>query len=261
MVDPCLLAAVVVIGLHRRSSSSTASEADDGDAPQPIANFPEGWETYTYLDIRDHFDCGYRSGDNAKTLPTLEDWQLLQRTYTRFVDTSKQWDDPIPPTLGYSLQSGVPVPPPYYPKVSPGKGRGLFASRDIQKGEVVHDGTLSDVVFPDATSWRRFVFSLPREMACDCTDWHWFSAFSDEKDAPYYMLGGINISSLMNAYAHEGGESEASALGISPNALPRTNTLGKSTSAKFYAMRDIKRGEEILTDYYVYETDWSLVGL
>ncbi|KAL7525207.1 hypothetical protein ACHAXR_000903 [Thalassiosira sp. AJA248-18] len=114
--------------------------------------------------------------DNAKPLPRIEDWQLMRDTFIQVVDTTpkKRWkDDPIPPTLGYSLQPGIPIPPPYHAKFSSGKGRGLFASRDIAKGELVHDGDVTDVIFPDAIAWRRFVFSLPRDFACDMTDWNW----------------------------------------------------------------------------------------
>jgi hypothetical protein len=34
-----------------------------------------------------------------------------------------------------------------------------------------------------------------------------------------------------------------------------------SISNQFYALRDIKMGEELLTDYDVYETVWADVGL
>jgi hypothetical protein len=34
-----------------------------------------------------------------------------------------------------------------------------------------------------------------------------------------------------------------------------------SISSLFYALRDIKKGEELLTDYDVYDTVWEEVGL
>ncbi|KAL9188982.1 hypothetical protein ACHAXT_011472 [Thalassiosira profunda] len=216
----------------------------------PESSFPEGWRSYTYMDIREHFDCGYHSGDTNKALPSLEHWRFLQQTYTEIVDPTKKWNDPVPPTLGYSLEPGIPVPPPYYPKFTPGEGRGLFASRDIQRGEVVHDGTHSDVIFPSADAWRRYVFSLPKSMACDCTDWHWMQRMDDNEGVAYVMVGGINVSSLMNS----GGDEYSD--GRTPNALP-----GSGSSHAFRATRDIAKGEEVLTDYYVYETDFSKIGL
>ena len=68
--------------------------------------------------------------------------------------------------------------------------------------EVVHDGTHSDVIFPSAEAWRRYVFSLPdREMACDCTDWHWMQRMDDNEGVAYVMVGGINVSSLMSEFS------------------------------------------------------------
>ena len=138
-------------------------------------SFPYEWEIYTYEDIRDYFNCRQRSKDHDKPLPTLDDWNLLRETYTLIVDNKKTWNDPVPPTEGYSFQPDKPVPPPYYAKLSEGKSRGLFASRDIKKGELVHNGEISDIFFPgnDAIKWKEFVFSLPHDFTCDCTDWHW----------------------------------------------------------------------------------------
>ncbi|KAL9186319.1 hypothetical protein ACHAXT_005557 [Thalassiosira profunda] len=238
MVDWSFLGGVFLVGLRSPSTEQTS-------------NFPDGWEEYDYNDIRDHFGCKHRSRDDSKSLPSLEDWNFMRKKFTEVVDNDKEWDDPVPPTLGYSLERHIPVPPPYYAKVSEhavGGGRGLFASRDIDEGELVHDGTRSDVIFPDAIAWRRFVFSLPREFACDSTDWHWMQRL--EEDGPYFLLAGINISSLMNSGGKEFGP------GRSPNALPDSPTSGK-----FYATRDIAKNEEILTDYDAYYTNWSEVGL
>lgn len=260
LVDLSFLGGVFLMGL--RSSSPSAEVPVDGNESrvtekqgqkeqqeQELVDFPKGWQDYTYDDIRQHFDCRRRSKDNEKPLPSMEDWDLMRETFARVVDEQTPWaEDPVPPTLGYSLVQGIPAPPPYYPKASPGKGRGLFAARDIQKGELVHDGTHSDVVFKDARAWRRFVFSLPPHLSCDCTDWHWMQRL--EEGGPYFMLAGLNVSSLMNSGGKEFGP------GRSPNALPES-----STSGKFYATRDIEKGSEILTDYDSFYTNWEEVGL
>ena len=192
MVDWSFLGGVFLVGLRSPSEQTNS--------------FPDGWEEYDYNDIRDHFGCKHRSRDDAKSLPSLEDWNFMRDKFTEVVDRNKKWDDPVPPTLGYSLDRHIPVLPPYYAKVSEhavGGGRGLFASRDIDEGELVHDGTRSDVIFPDAIAWRRFVFSLKRDFACDSTDWHWMQRL--EEGGPYFLLAGINISSLMNSGGKEFG--------------------------------------------------------
>ena len=93
------------------------------------------------------------------------------------------------------------------------------------------------------------MFSLPRDFACDSTDWHWMQTI--EEGGPNYMFAGINISSLMNS-----GGDEFIGMDRKPNALPNSSTDGA-----FYATRDIQKGEEILTDYDMYYTNWKLVGL
>ena len=258
-VDWTFLGGVFMIGLQDNNNvdgrykqyeekKDNHNRNDRNNDDRDVRPFPKDWQTYTYSDIRHHFNCRMRSKDMDKPLPTLEDWNLMRETYTRVVDGNEEWDDPIPPTLGYSLRPGEPIPPPYYAKFSKGKGRGLFASRDIEEGELVHDGTVSDVIFPSGMAWREYVFSLQRNFACDTTDWHWMQKL--EEGGEYYMLGGINISSFMNSGGKEFGP------GRMPNALPKS-----STSGKFYATRDIEEGEEILTDYDTYYTNWSEVGL
>lgn len=259
MVDWTFLGGVFMIGLHdKHSNKITASvrrkEVTVGKTTYTIQPKPKDWEQYTYDDIREHFNCRMRSKDNNKPLPSIDDWTLIRQTYTEVVDSTKNWDeDVVPPTLGYSLRPDVSVPPPYYAMFSPGKGRGLFASRFIKKGELVHDGTVSDVVFASGMAWRTFVFSLPRNFACDCTDWHWMQKL--EEDGPYFMVAGINISSFMNSGGKEYGIDDEDG-SRTPNALPETPYDGK-----FYALRDIEAGQEILTDYDMYYTKWSLVGL
>lgn len=218
----------------------------------PKHKFPKGWKHFSYDHIRHHFNCRERSKDMNKPLPSLEDWNFLRRTYTQIVDnTIKPWnDDLIPPTMGYSLIPGIPVPPPYYARHSPGKGRGLFASRFIPKGELVHDGTVSDVIFPNDLKFREFIFALPRDYACDAAEWVWMQQL--EEDGDYHLLMGINISALMNSGGAEWGDRESEMVNVVPPS---------SYSGKFYATRDIEEGEEILTDYDVYYTKWSLVGL
>lgn len=214
--------------------------------------FPDDWETYSFTRIYyEHLDdCETRSEDPTKPLPSLEAWQFLRKRYVEVVDekAAATFDDLVPPTLGYTLDrdTGDPIPPPFYAKFSEGKGRGLFASRDIYQGELVHDGTHSDVVFPDAMAFRRYLFSLPRDMACDVGDWHWMQRL--EENGKLRLVLALNISSLMNSGDYGGTKNN--------NVNPKS-----ATSQAFYAIRDIKRGDEILTEYDIYEINWKKVGL
>ena len=94
--------------------------------------------------------------------------------YNKEVDSSYKFDEIVPPTHGYFSFEEIGgsfktagAPPFYAESTNMGRRRGLFASRDMR--EVVHDGTDSDVVFPDAMAYRHFVFALPQRTACDIT--------------------------------------------------------------------------------------------
>jgi len=56
-----------------------------------------------------------------------------------------------------------------------GKGRGLFATRDIKKGEMIFNGELqldNLIKFTDGQSYRKFVYAIEDDgMACDVMLW------------------------------------------------------------------------------------------
>jgi hypothetical protein len=209
---------------------------------------PSDWDRMTYSELREYYACGDHASDQDKELPTLEDWMFLKKQYREIVEEGPPiLDSPILPTEGYSYSfgsnsdNGDVRPPPYYADMSVGKGRGLFASRYIKKGDLVHDGPKSNVMFPDANAFRRLVVSLPRKTACDITEWAWTQKLSEDGNMRIFV--DLNIAALMNTSRR-------------PNIAPRD-----SASTRMYATRDIKEGEEITYDYAIYDTNWSAVGL
>lgn len=204
---------------------------------------PNDWQTWTFRRFVQEFQCQAYFDRETKPLYTMEYWQTMREKYIEQVDSTYEFDDPVHPTKGYSLRIKGNTPP-YYADESPGRGRGLFASRNIHKGELVHDGTQSDITFPDAMSWRRFMFALPKEIACDVTEWSWTQQL--EEHGPMKIMTSFTISILMN----EGDTDEE------VNVLPEN-----SVSPLYYATREIQKGEEILTRYETYSTDFDAVGL
>lgn len=204
---------------------------------------PNGWEHFSRAEIHQHFSCNVHAQDQSKPLHTLETWTLFREKYAINVDADFKFDDPIPPTEGYSIDIAHLLPPPFVANFSPGKGRGVFATRNIEKGELVHDGNRSAMQFTDTLAWRRFVFSLPRKMACDIAEWSWTQKLSAREKTR--VLVDLNISAFFNS-----GWSKRSNVG------PK-----ESTSLKFYATEDIAKGAELLYNYGVYSTDWHGIGL
>ncbi|KAL7450748.1 hypothetical protein ACHAWC_002611 [Mediolabrus comicus] len=89
--------------------------------------------------------------------------------------------------------------------------------------------------------WRSMIFALPQKMACDLSEWTWTQR--KKIGGPYKIFTAFNISILMNG-------------SNKPNTMPKC-----SRCSKMYAIRDIKKDEEILYDYDVYPTLWDEVGL
>eukprot|EP00578_Thalassiosira_sp_NH16_P008172 CAMPEP_0181109768 /NCGR_PEP_ID=MMETSP1071-20121207/18352_1 /TAXON_ID=35127 /ORGANISM="Thalassiosira sp., Strain NH16" /LENGTH=297 /DNA_ID=CAMNT_0023193485 /DNA_START=63 /DNA_END=956 /DNA_ORIENTATION=+ len=230
-------------GIRRRMEEKDDSAAhrskphEKEERPWPK---PDDWDLLSFDEIWHHFDCSNYSRDKVKPLPSIEDWIFLQKMYREYVDENLPFDDPVPPTMGYTLDEERP--PPYYAHIGD-RGRGLFASRDLKKGELVHDGGPGDIIFPSPLSWRSLVFNLPRNKACDMMDWTWTQ--QPEEDGDFLIFSAVNICVLLN-----GGNEK------------NTNVNPKSShSSKLYALRDIEKGEELLTDYDMYPTVYEEVGL
>ena len=165
------------------STTSTSSDSPRRTAgiggPTSTANAykNDDWQTWSRKKAKEKLKCRElqrelkRSGE-TQSLPSMEYWQTMRNAYNQEVDPTHAFDDPIPPTEGYTInESGTQ---PFYAALSPGKGRGLFASRDIKKGELVHDGAKADVSFPNGDSMRRFMH--------DILQWAWTQQY--EKNGP-----------------------------------------------------------------------------
>ena len=67
----------------------------------------------------------------------------------------------------------------------------------IKKGELEHDGDVSNIMFPSGMAWRKYyILSLPRKKACDVIDWTWTQ--QTEEGGECHMFAAMNISVLLN---------------------------------------------------------------
>lgn len=231
----CLLSAYG-LGFYSRTFLLEFAKALDPKMefkPRRVGSLPERWESYSFDQIYEHYECKKQQEDKSKPIPSLATWLFLRKQYTEFVDEKQSFDDPVPPTLGYSFDDQNIIPP-FYAKMHPQKGRGLYASRDIKKGEIVHYWSESDVIFPDTYAFRRYLFSLPKKMMCDVIDWAWARQIS-KSGSPEVICLSINIASLMNAGNAAIGEVNVGIDSTTPNS--------------FKAIRDIEKNEELLTSF------------
>jgi hypothetical protein len=101
-------------------------------------------------------DCSVHAHDQNKPMYTPEMWIKLWELFR----DSTSFPFPIPNSRER------PEEPYRAAHTTDGKGRGVFASRDIAKGSLVHPGHPNTVFFLNSKSWHRFVSSLPKMFAC-----------------------------------------------------------------------------------------------
>jgi len=230
----------VLGGRYYHDNNSSTKFVGDDEERYEILPKPNGWEKYSFSKIHSHFNCKVHASDQAKPLHSQKQWEYMRNKYNEVVDATVKFNDIVPPTLGYTLND-THSPPPYYAKFSPGMGRGVFATRHIKKGELVHDGVGSAVAFPDGLAWRKFVFSLPRKMACDIAEWSWHQKSTVKGDLRIFV--DLTIAAFFNS----GWDGHS-------NVRPKS-----SISLQFYAKDDIEKDAELLYDYNVYATNWKQV--
>lgn len=168
----------------------------------------------------------WRKGQST-TIHDRATWEYLQDAYRRAVP-------PGTSTIAIEPTSGVMVP--HEIRLIPGKGRGVFATKNIKKGEVIWKN-IQSAEFEDELSWRRFVSSIPYELACDVHQWAYVEYDEDDKISILYL--DLDDGSFTNT----------------PDGDQDENSTTEEVSI---ALRDIKAGEEITMSYsgLTIDLDW-----
>ncbi|EJK62318.1 hypothetical protein THAOC_17076 [Thalassiosira oceanica] len=172
--------------------------------------------------------CNAHDG-GERPLYTDEDWERLRRLY-REVGVGATVEFPE----GASAAPPGFVPPMVARQTADGKGRGVFATRDIAKGEMTYGGKDNYAFFSTGEAFRRFLGALPDGEACDVIMWAW-----TQNDAPRNGRKGQQVAN--------------------------TGCPAGKECAWFdeYALIDIREGDEFLCDYVEFaESDlWEEFGL
>jgi len=106
------------------------------------SNKPLNWQTYGFYKTRHYFQCKEHAHKLNKPLPTIDYWNELKDAYRKYIDDI-EFDESVSPVDGYNFD-GLGNPQPYR-AASGSRGRGLFASRYIKRGELVHDVSCVDI--------------------------------------------------------------------------------------------------------------------
>lgn len=171
-----------------------------------------------WIEMHDYYDCEAQALQPNQPMYTPEKWSYLWQAFQNASVTP------------YPL-SKIEFGPSYYAAYSEGKGRGLFASRNITKGELVHSGYPNTAFFLDATSWYRFIVLLPKDMKCDVLEWAWLQDLTNSGNLVLCL--NMDIAVFFNHGGEEGSNMQKK----------------ERTSLDFYAIEDIVMNDEILYNY------------
>ena len=111
---------------------------------------------------------------DSKSLPiyTEEQWQQFRQLWVdqggknveKYYKLSDKRRSEAPPDF---------VPPFKAGQTSDGKGRGIFATLDIKKGEMIYGLSKNYIFFKSGNEFRRFLDALDDEKACDLMKFTW----------------------------------------------------------------------------------------
>lgn len=221
---------------------------------------PSDEQFFDRKELDNYFGCD-ELFDTPRPVITESEWHNFRDLYDDFVTKEYTNNPQTYPNGPETYKVGKPWPySPVYGNTTPDKGRGLAASRDIAKGELIFTGTSNTIVFETGPAWRKFLLHLfyappPDDVytegfACDVRAWSWIQQW----DGKFVIMVDLDASSLLNTPSTSSGETN----NIQCGRLDGDGGCG----VDYYATRDIKKDEEILCHYSDFTNGkWLSFGL
>ena len=174
---------------------------------------------------------------DSKSLPiyTEEQWARMRKVWRDQGHINPYENVPLGDRRRRSEVPQDFVPPFQAGQTRDGKGRGIFATRDIKRGEMTYGGASNYIFFHNGGDYRKYLNAFDDQTACDIMKFVWPQRGAGF-DRETVIVGVMDDNSLQN----DGGKERANT-GCHPEQ-----------GCHFYdeyALRDIKKGEEILCNY------------
>ena len=172
-------------------------------------------------------------------IPSEELWRKLRETYVSVVgpNESRIADPSSSPWHGFGVSFEV--------KQAGEKGRGVFATANVSKGQLVWSATRFTAVFKTADLYRTFLRSLPYYECCQAMGFTWPARTKAEGKKPWIAVD-LDPGALMNSGSHGYGKKEYKA---DVNNVECVGEAKGHLKGACFAIRDIAPGEEFLCDY------------
>jgi hypothetical protein len=214
------------------------------------------WTVGTVDQMYEELDCP-EANEGFTQIHTRETWETFNQIYNEVVGPEKS---SLPPKFtSNGFQHPIEI------KFDPQRGRGVFATTLIPEGSLIWQSD-NTAIFEDPQDYRNFIRKLPQPLACDVLIWAYSRMISEERDDEFYACVDLDEGSFINS----GGPSKRNmALGLDDGPMP--HDVGEEVEKqswygcklKFYALKDIPPGAEIMADYgeFAEPHGWEELGL
>jgi hypothetical protein len=192
-----------------------------------------------------HYNCKHPSvWTHPRPVYSQDVWMRLRQAYIDIVGSAdSSIGSEVSAEDGFAISTEV--------KQAPGKGRGLFAAEDISRGQLIWSASKQTASFETGEDFKSFLDLLEEDEACDVIQWSYVDG-TDGDDT--------EISTDLENMTFANSDTE------DPNAgcLPEWEARHPGGCImNVYALRFIKKGEEILVDYHEFANPdgWSKFGI
>jgi hypothetical protein len=259
-------------------------EADDEEEYDEESYGEHDYATMTVSEMWTHaFQCDevFRRGD--RPIHGEATWAFLRGVYLGV--SSHRADGaataaPASPPLGTGFRKAVSAR-----QTPDGKGRGVFAAEPIRSGELVWSATFATARFSTGPAYRQFLSLLPPDLACDVLQWAYVQEVTTEAytnidpacSASSAAVGPspnetqpaecgkreLRVSVDLDEGSYMNSEDDDPNVGCLVDDEERMTGKGLSCQHHFFALRDIRVGEELLCSYgaFAWSDGWSEFGL
>ena len=156
------------LSVEENGGSSSCSSSDQ-ECSRDDVGIGESSRGQTLRQLKRQRKCDVQDDGEERPIYTQEDWERLRRIYRDQGGTAVEY----PEDEVVSVAPPGFVAPMIAKQTSDGKGRGIFATRDIAKGSMTYGGKENYAFFSTGEAFRRFIGALSDSEACDVMMWAW----------------------------------------------------------------------------------------
>ena len=229
--------------LRRRLLQQPLNEGEDADFSSAKAQ--EVLSLTTYPKLYDYYECA-KVFSKERPIHSQDTWRKVRELFkTKFV-SEKNRATYDPSKNGFSV--------PYEVKqTADGKGRGIFATQDVAKGQRIWDTRSTAIFDATGTEYKKFLFTLDEdfddEFVCDALRCSYMQ--KDQHDETNWHIA-VDLDE--GCFCNDGNYNHGINKGCDEDAA---KDLPGGCTSNYFALRHVEAGDEFLCDYSEFDFEWN----